>query len=81
MKMILGLGLIVGGIVLGLWLGVWVMFIGGISGLISEIANIASGNVNGVAVGVNVVKIIFASFVGCVSFYVCFVPGLMLLNK
>jgi len=76
-KNILGIALIVVGILLGLYVGLWVMFIGGIMGL-------ASGfdlhTLTATLIGINVIKIFLAGFVGWMIAYVGITIGALLLN-
>lgn len=66
LRIILGVLLIVGGILLGLYVGLWVCFIGGIVQVINAIKNDA--NAMGIALGI--VRIVSASFVGILTFYI-----------
>jgi len=78
----LGVLLIVLGSVLGLYLGVWIMFIGGIVGLIEAVNIIAEGSgVDTMLIGINIVKLMFAGFIGYVSALIFIIPGLVLFNK
>lgn len=68
MRKILGGLIMVAAVVVGLWLGLWVMFIGGIVQFIDGVT--AEPDVNGRDVAWGVVRVIFASLVGWLSFYV-----------
>jgi len=73
---ILGISMIVLGVVLGLYVGVWMMFIGGIVGLVNSVVGIIHGNgVDGLTIGVNIIKIMFAGLAGYVSALVLVIPG------
>jgi uncharacterized membrane protein len=77
MKTILGILLMIFGVVLGVYLGVYVMFVGGIVDLIDAIKDLVNNNdVSSWAVAIGIVKIMGASFVGVVSFYIAFIAGL-----
>lgn len=78
MKKVLAVGMIIVGILLGLYLGLWVMFVGGIVGLV-EIFK--SGNIEGMAIALNIVKIVFASAVGTLAAYILVIPGWVMINK
>ena len=68
------------GVALGLYVGIWLMFVGGIIGIVNVVAETMQGiPINAYAVGINVAKIIFASFVGVISFYVLAIPGWLLI--
>lgn len=79
---ILGVLLILAGIALGLYVGVWLLFIGGIVGLITVVTDIANGlGVDGVLIGISIVKMMFASFIGYLSALILVVPGFHLITK
>jgi len=77
MKILCGSLLILAGLIIGAYLGVWVMFIGGICGLIEAIR---AENVDGVLVGISVLKIMLAGLVGWVAALVLVIPGACILN-
>lgn len=77
---ILGVLLIITGIVLGFYLGVWVMLIGGIITLVSQIPEFGNGNVDGITIGIGILKIMFASLVGWVGGIIPIVVGFGLLG-
>ena len=78
MKVILGIGLIVFGIVFGLYVGVWVMFIGGI---IQVVDAVQIHPVPAMHLGLGILRIVSASFVGIISAFACIIPGVTLLKK
>lgn len=81
MKTFLGIGMIILGIVLGLYVGIWIMFIGGIAGLIDVVVGAVNGqDISGMAVAVDVAKIIFAGLAGWLSAFVLIVPGYAMLK-
>ena len=67
MRKLIGTLIILLSIVGALYLGGWVMFIGGIADIVDAIQK---DPVEGVDIGVGILKIIFASFVGAVVFFV-----------
>ena len=75
MKQILGMLLIGLGIVGGLYVGIYLMFIGGIIQLIQSGSPVVVAS--GIAIGI--ARIVFASFVGWLTFMVCTVIGKCLL--
>ena len=77
---ILGVLLIITGIVLGLYLGIWVMFIGGIITLVSQIPELGNGNVDGVTIGLGILRIMFATAVGIIGGLIPIGIGLGLLD-
>lgn len=78
MKDIIGIFLWVVGILLGLYVGVYVMFIGGILGIASAID---TGTLSGYIIAVNIIKIIFSSLAGYLSFLVPYFIGVLILGK
>jgi uncharacterized membrane protein len=77
-RQILGLLLILAGIILGLYIGLWLMFIGGIIGIINVIIN---QQISTYLIAINVVKIIFASTIGVLSFYLLAIPGYLMIKR
>ena len=75
-KIIGGL-LIATGVCLGLYFGLWVMFIGGIMGIATAIQ---VGNVVATVIAWNAIKIILASFVGALCFYIPSSIGMLLIS-
>lgn len=75
MRQLLGIFLILVGIVGGLYLGVYLMFIGGIIQVIKSVTPIIIAS--GIAIGI--ARIMFASFVGWLTFIVCVAIGKSLL--
>lgn len=74
---ILGISMIILGGLLGLYVGVWMMFIGGIVGLVDVIVGMIHGSgVDGLAIGINIIKIMFAGLAGYLSALVLIIPGL-----
>lgn len=78
MKPIFGLMMVVLGIIVGCYIGIWICFIGGIAGLFNLIKN--PETVTGIAVGINVAKIVFAAISGYLSGAVLIIPGMYLLQ-
>lgn len=72
MKRIIGITLIIIGMILGLYVGFWHMFIGGIM-CIARI--IDSGDITAVAIALNVIKILFAGFIGWLVFIIFLITG------
>lgn len=64
---ILGVLLILAGIILGFYLGLWVMFIGGIVTLVSQIPELGNGNVDGITIGIGILRIMFSTLVGVIG--------------
>jgi len=80
MKTIIGILVMIFGAVLGLYLGVYVMFIGGIVDLINSIKDLTNSiDVSAYTIAFGIAKIILASFVGCISFYITLVFGISLI--
>lgn len=80
--LIIGAILIVGGIVLGLYVGVWICFVGGIIDIVNVVnIMIEQGLIDGLKLGVGIVKMLFASFAGVVTVLICFASGIVLLEK
>jgi len=82
MRTVLGIAMIIVGIILGLYVGVWLMFVGGIVDLVNAV-NASRGGVpmDGVAIGIGVVKIVFASLAGVVSAFALIVPGCKIASR
>lgn len=68
--------MVIAGIALGLYVGVWLMFVGGILDIVAEI----KGELELMPIGIGIVKMIFASFVGWVSAAFLIVPGMVLVG-
>ena len=82
MKPIIGVVMMVASVVLGLYVGVYLMFVGGIAGLINIVADVAKGgDINGMAVALNIARVMFAGFVGVFSGLALFMSGMALLNE
>ncbi|XOS93196.1 hypothetical protein ACLMAB_06045 [Brevibacillus laterosporus] len=82
MKKLLGIVMFIGGIVLGVYVGGWICFIGGIAGLVDNIADAINGNgINGLSVAINAVKIAVAGFAGWISAVALIFPSLIILRK
>ena len=77
---ILGVLLIITGIVLGLYLGIWIMFIGGIITLVSQIPELVNGNVDGITIGIGILRIMFATLVGVIGGVIPVIIGFGLLG-
>lgn len=77
MKKVFGVLFILAGIGLGLYFGLWVLFIGGIFGIAKAID---THTVTAMLIGINVIKIFFAGFVGWLTFWVCTLIGGVLLS-
>lgn len=77
MKVILGLGLIIVGIVLGLYAGLWWAFVGGI---IDMIQGLTASPIDAQTVAWGVVRILFSGFIGWMSALICLIPGVALLK-
>jgi len=78
MKLWLGLLLMASGICLGLYLGVWWAFVGGVAGCIKSLR---APELQVTLLGISIVKVLGASFIGWVSCIVLFVPGFNLFVK
>ena len=77
---ILGILLIIAGIALGFYLGVWVMFIGGIVTLVGQIPELSNGNVDGITIGLGILRMMFATVVGIIGGVIPIVIGFGLLG-
>lgn len=65
---IIGILLIIAGIVAGVYVGFWLMFVGGLMDIINSIkAPVTEAS----AIGFGVLKMIFAGFIGAITFWVC----------
>ncbi|MBG9789323.1 hypothetical protein ABD74_17400 [Brevibacillus laterosporus] len=74
--------MIIGGVTLGVYVGGWLCFIGGIAGVVDNIADAINGNgINGLSVAINAVKIAIAGFAGWISAVALIFPSLMILRK
>lgn len=73
MKILLGIILTLAGVALGIYVGFWLLFVGGIVTIINAIN---ADPVNATSVAWGVIKIIFASAAGGLSFWVLALPGL-----
>jgi hypothetical protein len=75
LKKIIGGTIIAVGVCLALYYSLWVMFIGGILGIASAVdTHIITATI----IAWNVVKILLASFVGGIIFYITFSIGMLL---
>ncbi len=72
MRRVLAVALIIAGIFLGLWLGVWVLFVGGI---VSIIEAAKANPVDAYQLAWGIIKVIIASPVGWIVFYICLMVG------
>jgi len=72
-KIIIGIVLMLAGIALGLYVGAWVMFIGGIIQIVDACQ---IHPVHALDIGIGALRIVGASIVGVICFFVCFVSGL-----
>jgi hypothetical protein len=77
LKNIIGVILLIASVVLGIYVGFWLCFIGGIIGLIEVIK---SNNIDGMLVAINILKIMFAGFLGYGSALVLAYPALRMLG-
>lgn len=79
---VLGGVLVAIGVAVGLYVGVWLMFIGGILELVEYVNLLVDGSSpDAIMVVWGVLKIMFAGFVGSISAYVFFIPGVKLIVK
>ena len=78
MRNIIGFLIIAIGAVLGVYVGFWLMFVGGISEVIEFFK---TQNADSLSVALSIAKIIFASGVGAVIFWVSYLTGMMILCK
>lgn len=81
-KTIMGSLLIIGGMLLGLYVGGYLMFIKGIAGLIDIVVAAINHTktIEGMAVAINVGKIIFSGFVGYITGVIPVIIGSVLLD-
>lgn len=75
-KKIIGGILIAIGVGLALYVGLWLMFIGGIIGIAMAIQ---TGTILATVIAWNAIKIILASFVGIIIFYIFGSLGMLLI--
>lgn len=76
-KFVIGILLIIIGIVLGIYLGLWIMLVGGIVQVIQSTTPI----VKPLGIAFGIVRIMFASFIGWLTFHVCSAIGLAFLSN
>lgn len=77
MRKVIGISLIVVGVLLGLYVGLWVMFIGGAMSILTAIE---LGTITSTLVGIGILKMALASFVGYIIFAICYFIGVLILN-
>ncbi|MER2007153.1 MAG: hypothetical protein ABS939_06835 [Psychrobacillus sp.] len=75
MGKIVGIFGIIASILVGLYVGVWLMFIGGIVGCVTAVGALLTGKVLGSLIAISVLKIIFSTIVGWISFAILFLPS------
>jgi hypothetical protein len=71
-SVVLGLVLVVGGVALGLYVGVWLFLIGGIVQIIEQIK---ADDLNALAVGIGVARVLLAGAAGTLSFWFSAILG------
>jgi hypothetical protein len=76
MKNVIRLLIILLSIVLGLYVGVWLMFVGGIIQIIQS----AITPINALGIALGLLRVVCASFVGWLSFYIGAIVGVSFLN-
>ena len=77
MKASLGVLICLIGVGLGFYVGGWVLFVGGIVDIIEAFR---AETLIAVDMGVGILKVISASLVGSICFWVCFAFGAVLIN-
>lgn len=78
LKVVAGIALIIAGVVLGIWLGLVVMFVGGIVQIVDAVK---SDPVSGGDIAWGIVRLMFASVVGTIAFWMCAGAGAGLLTS
>lgn len=78
MKLIIGLGMILAGIILGLYIGIWICFIGGTVDIIEQIQ---ASKLNAMAIAIGITKVFFAGLFGWLSGTVLVLIGCYILIK
>lgn len=79
MKIVLGVGLIIAGIVLGCYVGIWVCFVGGLAEVITEATSPNAIVAMNIAEGI--AKVLFSGLLGWFSAFVLIIPGFTLIYK
>ena len=74
----MGLVLMILGLAAGLYFGLWWAFIGGI---VSVIQGIRAPELDAFAIAFGITRVIFASFIGCMTFYVGAILGGAFIQK
>lgn len=77
MRILVGTGIMILGIILGVYVGGWVMFVGGI---VQFINSIASTPIYALGIAIGIVRIIFASMVGWLVASVGIVVGKIIME-
>ena len=72
-----GIGLCILSILFGLYIGLWVCVVGGVAAIIN---GIGTDPMNGVMVGLGVLRFTSAGIVGMISFFVLWASGLSIIN-
>jgi uncharacterized membrane protein len=83
MKTLLGIVLIILGVVLGLYVGGYLCFVMGIVNVITGVVALAQGaavNTIALSIAFGILKIMFAGFIGVVTFWICVLIGGILLK-
>ena len=78
MKSIIGLMLIIVGLIAGCYVGIWIMFIGGISDIITAVQ---MSPIPPIDVAIGVAKFIFAWPAAWISFFILGGTGIALINS
>lgn len=78
LRNIIGVLMIIGGIALGLYVGIWVCFVGGI---IQVIQQVRAEIMIPMQIGIGIIKILFAGFLGYVCTFVLALPGWMMIHR
>lgn len=82
MRNAIGLILIIIGATLGLYVGVWLCFVGGIKDILNVLRMAINNNIiEGLKLGIGIIKIVFAGFIGQLSASICIIPGYIICKK
>jgi len=73
MKLWIGIGLVICGVILGIYVGIWLCFIGGIVDVITQVR---AEQLQAMGVAMGVVKIVFSGFFGWLSAALFILPGM-----
>jgi len=77
MKQAIGCALVVAGIAAALWAGGWWAFVGGIAQVVDALQ---AYPVNGVAIGLGLLRVILAGAIGAVVGFVPIWPGILMIK-